>query len=71
MSNLSRYDLIDIAHLIGSAGINLGVLAWMFVRLERVWIQNGSLDLLWNFIGRTASWQFLAYLIYCFFYAVF
>lgn len=63
-------DALDFGFVIISLFINLGVLAWMFVRLDRIIVENGSLDLYLNFIGRTAGWQLLAYIIYACFYAL-
>jgi len=61
---------LDFGYVIISLFINLAVLAWMFVRLDRIICENGSLDLYLNFMGRSAGWQLLAWIVYACFYAL-
>ncbi len=68
MSAVSRYDILDIGYVLVAVGINFWVMGWIFVRLEKVWAMNGSLDLYWNFWSRAVGWQILAWFAYLLLY---
>jgi hypothetical protein len=69
-SALSRYDVLVLAFGAVSVAINLAVLSWMFVRLDRVIAENGSMDLYLNFLGRPLGWQLLATVAHACLYAL-
>ena len=57
-------DWLFLALTVSVALVNLSILGWMFIHIDRVIRENGSLDLYWNFVGRSFGWQLLILALY-------